>query len=209
MKTYNKEELIDQLEQQTETILNLVVQQWQMMNPAIMKQQPAPGAWSAMQCLGHLNAYGDYYLPAIEKAIDLARLKRMHLATIFTPGWLGNYFTRLMMPGENGIPSKKLKAPKGYIIKNERDSDAVIATFLEQQEKLLLLLHQARRINLNKIKIPISIAKYIRLKLGDVFMFIIAHNIRHTKQAERAIAVAQTFSSENEAFSQSVPASTS
>ena len=110
---------------------------------------------------------------------------------------------------QNGIPSKKLKAPKGYIIKNERDSDAVIATFLEQQEKLLLLLHQARRINLNKIKIPISIAKYIRLKLGDVFMFIIAHNIRHIRQAERAIAVAQTFSSENEAFSQSVPASTS
>ena len=188
MKTYNTEELINQLEQQTETILNMVVQQWQMMNPTIMKQQPAPGAWSAMQCLGHLNAYGDYYLPVIEKAIDLARLKRMPLTTTFKPGWLGNYFTRLMMPAENGLPSKKLKAPKCYTIINEGDSDAIIARFIEQQEKLLLLLHQARRVNLAKIKTPISIAKYIRLKLGDVFMFLIAHNIRHIRQAERAIA---------------------
>ena len=56
---------------------------------------------------------------------------------------------------------------------------------------MLLLLHQARRINLAKIRIPISIATYIRLKLGDVFMFLIAHNIRHIKQAERAIAAAK------------------
>jgi hypothetical protein len=202
MKTYNMEELINQLEQQTETILNNAVQ-WQMMNSAIMRQQPAPGAWSAMQCLGHLNAYGDYYLQAIERATDLARLKRMPPATTFTPGWLGNYFTRLMTPGENGLPSKKLKTPKGYTITNESDSDAVLATFIEQQEKLLLLLHQARRINLNKIKIPISIAKYIRLKLGDVFMFVIAHNIRHIKQAERAIASARA-SSEMEASFQNV-----
>ena len=207
MKTYNTEELINQLEQQTETILNIAVQQWQMMKPAIIKQQPAPGAWSAMQCLGHLNAYGNYYLPAIEKAIDIARLKRMPLETTFTPGWLGNYFTRLMMPGENGIASKKLKAPKNYTIINEGDSDAVIATFIEQQEKLLLLLHQARRINLNKIRIPVSIAKYIRLKLGDVFMFLIAHNIRHIKQAERAIAAANAFSSKNVEAIQSVVAS--
>jgi hypothetical protein len=38
---------------------------------------------------------------------------------------------------------KKTKGAKRLLIKNERDSDAVIATFLEQQEKLLLLLHQA------------------------------------------------------------------
>jgi len=191
MKIYNAEELINQLEQQTEDILSKAIQQWQMINPAIIKQQPAPGSWSAMQCLGHLNAYGNYYLPAIAKAIDRARLNRESLSPTFTPGWLGNYFTRLMMPGENGIPLKKLKAPKGYTISNEGDSDAVIATFLEQQEKLLLLLHQARRINLAKIRIPISIATYIRLKLGDVFMFLIAHNIRHIKQAERAIAAAK------------------
>jgi hypothetical protein len=73
MQIHNAELLIQQLQQQTELFLNEAIQQWQMMSPAIFKEQPAPGAWSAMQCLGHLNAYGDYYLPAIEKAINEAR----------------------------------------------------------------------------------------------------------------------------------------
>lgn len=191
MKSHNSKALLEQLEQQTESILNIAVQQWQMMNPAIIKQQPAPGSWSAMQCLGHLNAYGKYYLPAIEKAIDIARTKHKAVNTTFTPGWLGDYFTKMMLPGEDGVTVKKIKAPKNYTIQNEGNSDEVIAEFIVQQEKMLVLLHQASRIDLNKIRIPISIAKFIRLKLGDVFMFLIAHNLRHVKQAERAIAAAK------------------
>ena len=187
MKTYNTNELIDKLTRQTENILDTVVQQWQMLNPVIIKKQPAPGAWSAMQCLGHLNAYGKYYLPAIEKAMNIARLNHIKAGQSFTPGWLGNYFTKLMLPGANGKPSKKMKAPKDYTIQNEGNSDAIIAEFIEQQEKLLLLLEQAKYTNLDKIRVPISIAKFVKLKLGDVFMFLIAHNIRHIKQAEKAI----------------------
>jgi len=44
MKTYNTNELIDKLTRQTENILDTVVQQWQMLNPVIIKKQPAPGA---------------------------------------------------------------------------------------------------------------------------------------------------------------------
>ncbi|SFQ52389.1 DinB family protein [Parafilimonas terrae] len=190
MKTHNTQELIELLEEQTESILNIAVQQWQMMPSPVFKQQPSQGSWSAMQCLGHLNAYGRYYLPAIERAIDMARLKHQPAAEIFTPGWLGNYFTKLMLPGENGTAVKKMKAPKGYTITNEGNSDEIIATFINQQETLLLLLQQARYVNLNKIRIPVSIAKFIKLKLGDVFMFLIAHNLRHVKQAERAVNTA-------------------
>ncbi|QEC69856.1 DinB family protein [Panacibacter ginsenosidivorans] len=190
MKTHNSAQLLQQLHQQTENILNLAVQQWQMISPAIFKQPPAPDAWSAMQCLGHLNAYGDYYLPAIEKAISEVRQQNKTSISTFKPGWLGNYFTNLMMPNENGVPSKKMKAPKNYTTNNEGDTDCTIAKFIDQQEKLLLLLEEAKNIDLNTIRIPISIAKFIKLKLGDVFMFLIAHNLRHVKQAERAISTA-------------------
>jgi hypothetical protein len=190
MQIHNAELLIQQLQQQTELFLNEAIQQWQMMSPAIFKEQPAPGAWSAMQCLGHLNAYGDYYLPAIEKAINEARQQHKTSSTTFKAGWLGNYFTNLMMPNEDGVPSKKMKAPKNYTTSNEGDSDCTIAKFIDQQEKLLKLMEEAKYVDLNTIRIPISIAKFIKLKLGDVFMFLIAHNLRHVKQAERAIAVA-------------------
>ena len=188
MQTHNAKQLIAKLQQQTESILNIAIQQWQMTNPSVFKQQPAEGAWSAMQCLGHLNAYGDYYLPAIEKAIKEAKENNKTMSETFTPGWLGNYFTNLMMPNEKGVPTKKMKAPKNYTTNNEGDSDCTIAKFIDQQEKMLQLLEEAKSVDLNAVRISISIAKFIKLKLGDVFMFLIAHNLRHVKQAERAIA---------------------
>jgi hypothetical protein len=60
-----------------------------------------------------------------------------------------------------------------------------VSEFLDQQEKLLQYLKQARNYNINKIKIPISIAKFIKLNLGDVFQFIVAHDERHIQQANR------------------------
>ena len=188
MQTHNAEQLIQQLQQQTEILLNEAIQQWQMMSPAIFKEQPAPGAWSAMQCLGHLNAYGDYYLPAIENAISEAKQQNKTRSTTFTPGWLGNYFTNLMKPAANGSLKKKMKAPANARPQPALNTTAVIAEFIDQQEKLLQLLEKAKSVDLNKARVPISIAKFIRLKLGDVFMFLIAHNQRHILQAERALS---------------------
>lgn len=189
METHNTQTLLLSLQQQTELLLEKAVREWQMITPAIFKKQPSPNAWSAMQCIGHLNMYGDYYLPAIENAITVAKNKGNINSEVFTPGLLGNYFTNLMKTTA-GKPSKKMKAPKGYTISNEGLSDEVIATFIDQQEKLLQLLEDAKDVNLNNIRIPISIAKFIKLKLGDVFMFLIAHNVRHVQQADRAIDAA-------------------
>ena len=187
MKTYLSATLLNNLQHQTENILEKAIREWQMVSPAKFNQNPAPGAWSAAQCLAHLNSYGDYYLPAIETAIREAKQKKLTASRQFTPGTLGNYFTNLMMPKENGLPSKKMKAPKNHIPENTGNSDEIIATFIEQQERLVQLMEQAAGVDLNKTKVPISIAKFIRLKLGDVFMFLIAHNTRHILQAERAL----------------------
>jgi hypothetical protein len=54
--------------------------------------------------------------------------------------------------------------------------------FLQQQEELLLLLEKAKQVHLGKIHIPISIASFIKLKLGDLFRFFIAHHQRHFVQ---------------------------
>jgi hypothetical protein len=38
-------------------------------------------------------------------------------------------------------------------------------------------------VNLRKVKIPISISKIVRLKLGDALLFVVYHNERHMYQA--------------------------
>lgn len=187
MPTFNSQQLIADLQQQTEDFLQTAVQKFQMLPPQKMLQQPAPGSWSAAQCLEHLNSYGRYYLPALEKSIDTAKQKGLASKETFTSSWIGNYFTELMLPKGKEKTVKKMKAPKEHTPPSQLDSDAVIATFIEQQEKLIQLLEDAKAINLQKAKTPVSISRFIKLPVGDTFRFLLAHNYRHLLQATKAL----------------------
>lgn len=187
MPTYSSQALLHQLRQQTEHFIELAISQWQMIPHTSFARQPAVGKWSANECLQHLNSYGRYYLPAIEKAIEKAKENAEAPASTFHTGWLGHYFTEMMLPNASGKPAKKMKAPKSSQPTSILESHAVISEFIDQQEKLLQLLEAAADVNLNTIRIPISISKLIKLKLGDTFNFLIAHQNRHVLQAQRAL----------------------
>ena len=179
MKSEDKSQLLNTLE----TTVNKHLQQallLQNKHTDVLLKPAAGGGWSIAQCLEHLNRYGNYYLPAIQGQI--AKSKRQSSIGTFTSTWLGRYFTNMMNP-QTG--KKKYKAFKEYIPHAALDAHAVVAEFISQQEKLLALIEQSRNVDLNKVKIPISIARFIRLRLGDVFQFIIAHDERHLQQAAR------------------------
>jgi hypothetical protein len=191
MRHFNTSTLIDQLQQQTETFLQKATGDWQMISPATMLQPPAEKKWSLAQCLDHLNSYGRYYLPAIEEAIQKAKEKKWAAEVQFVPGWLGNYFTDLMAPDSDGKKMKKMSAPKNHVPVADLDSDRVLGEFIDQQEKMLQLLEEARKISLGKARVSISIAKWIKLKLGDTFRFLIMHTHRHVLQADKALQAAE------------------
>lgn len=175
--------LLDQFHQRTEAILSKAVTEWQNLPPQQLLQKPAPDRWSAAQCLAHLNVYGDYYLPAIETANEHAQARGSKSVTSFRSGLLGAYFTKLMQPNSK----TKMKSPANAIPPEVVDPSTVLAQFIDQQEQLLALIDKARTVNLNQVRVPISIAQWIRLKLGDTFGFYVAHQERHVLQAERAI----------------------
>lgn len=186
---YLSNQLLESLFNQTETGLEKVIREWQLLPEEYLAQQPAPGKWSAAQCLEHLNSYGLYYLPAIEKAIG--KVSGSQPAVRFKSSWLGNYFYRTMLPGNNGMPAKKMKAPSKHTPGNDLNGKAVLNEFISQQEKLEQLITKAKAINISKASVGISIAPFIRLQLGDVFLFIVAHNNRHLLQAGRALLSAR------------------
>jgi hypothetical protein len=105
----------------------------------------------------------------------------------FNSGALGNYFTNMMRPKNVFEVKNKMKTQKSHAPDNNLQPDKVLNEFEEQQQKLLQLLEVARNKNLNKIRIPISISKLVRLRLGDTFRFLIAHEQRHFIQARNAI----------------------
>jgi len=155
----------------------------QSIDPGILLQEPAPGKWSVIQVLEHLNSYGRYYLLAMERSMN----KDTETVEYFKPGWIGDYFTKLMKPGENGQVSNKMKSPKDHRPSKYPDAFPVLNTFLEQQQYLLDLLESAKSKNIGAIRTPVSISRFIKLKLGDTFRFFVAHEQRHFVQINNAL----------------------
>lgn len=180
MKSIETEALLGRLESTVERHLREAEQHFLKMESERLLRPAKGGGWSIAQCLEHLNCYGRYYLPAIAARLPEAPQKKT--TTPFKSSWLGAYFTNMMDPKTG---SRKIKAMKEYIPQADLDAQAVVKEFLEQQRTLLDLLRRSRGHNLNKIRVPVSIAKIIRLKLGDVFQFFVAHNDRHLEQAKR------------------------
>lgn len=147
-------------------------------------------SWSVLECLEHLNLYGRFYLPEIEKRIaeqlslssPSVPLQRGNKASVFKSGWLGNYFANSMLPKEK---LNKMKTFKNMNPLNSKLDKKVIDEFISQQQQMLRLLEESRKISLNKTRTAISISKLIKLKLGDTFRFVIYHNQRHMVQAQR------------------------
>jgi hypothetical protein len=183
MKKYNSIELLNQLQADVRQVI-LEANYLQSTDPGILLQQPSAGKWSVIQVLEHLNSYGNYYLLAIEKSLD----EDKKATNVFKPGWIGDYFTKLMKPGEDGRISNKMQSPKDHRPHSHPDAFPVLTTFLEQQHYLLELLEKAKAKNIGSIRTPISISRIIKLKVGDVFRFLIAHEQRHFVQIENTVA---------------------
>ncbi len=139
--------------------------------------------WSVLECLEHLNLYGDFYLVEIEKQIITN--PRKNISTKFKSGILGNYFANLMEVKDGKIT--KMKSPKDKNPSNSHLSITTISRFLKQQERLVSLLNQCRSIDLTKTKAAISLTNLIKLRLGDTLRFYCYHIERHVFQAERAL----------------------
>lgn len=177
-----QEALIDNLKKDVEALLKCV--EFFNEEKDALLIPPVPGKWSIAQILEHLNSYGRYYLPAIDRAMSLSDAKR---EAWFNPGFWGNYFTNSMRPKNVYEVKNKMKAPKNHTPDNNLNPTKVLNEFIEQQQKLLLLLELAKQKSLNTVKVPISISKMIKLKLGDTFRFLIAHEQRHFIQARNAL----------------------
>lgn len=170
--------LLEQLTADTKRIV-LTLHYLLQEDPAVLVAQPTAGKWSVAQVIEHLNSYGRYYLPLMETSL---KAYRGPAGKDFKPGWLGDYFTKSMLPKEDGRITHKMQAPKDHRPSRDIDSHTVLQEFLTQQKLLLELLRLAGKADLNQIRIPISIAKFIKLKLGDTFRFLIAHHQRHFVQ---------------------------
>ncbi|MBF9223902.1 DinB family protein [Hymenobacter ruricola] len=152
---------------------------------AQLNQQPAPNAWSVLECLEHLNRYSRYYNPQMARAV--ATPAGRPTAEV-RHSWLGRKFIAMMAPG-NTQKAKTLQRmnPGGIRL----DGGAVLSEFYTHQHRLLELLAQAGAADLNRKAVPVEFLKLLKMRVGEAFEFVIVHQQRHVQQALRAKEAAQ------------------
>lgn len=171
----------------TVTRLRQIAAELQTMDADLLRKQPEPGSWSVLQVLEHLNSYNRFYLPEIAKAINHARVKGLKSREVYKGGWFGDYFTNMMKPGVNGQILKRYKSPADHAPQPDLNAESVLKEFLTGADKLLSFLSQGTELDTAAVRVPISISRFIKLKLGDTFRFLIAHQQRHFIQIEQVL----------------------
>ena len=178
--TIKSEQLIQDLIERTRININQA-EKFNSLSTEKLNWRIGQDSWSILECFEHLNLYGDFYIPEIQKRIDSSETQPKEN---FKSGVLGNYFAKSMLPKEklNKMKTFKDKNPIGSKL-----DKSTIERFISQQEQILNLLDKSREIDLNKTKTAISISKLIKLKIGDTFRVVVYHNERHLVQANKML----------------------
>lgn len=139
-------------------------------------------SWSVLECLEHLNLYGDFYLDELERCILKSNSTPQRM---FKSTWFANRTVLSMLPKE-GEKLNKMKAFKNKTPNKSRLSLTILDRFIKQQHRLINLLNKAEQVNLTKVKTRITLP-VLKFRLGDTFRFVIYHNERHMIQAENVV----------------------
>ncbi|MFJ1366262.1 DinB family protein [Capnocytophaga canimorsus] len=143
-----------------------------------LNHSPSDDTWNILECIEHLNLYGNFYLPEIASCIAKADESNRNL---FKSGFLGNYFVKLIQPKPQ---LNKMKTATKMNPKGRRLTKNCLQVFIRQQNQLLDLLQKAHTTDLTQLKTKISISRFLRLRLGDTLQFMVYHNQRHMKQVQ-------------------------
>lgn len=149
--------------------------------------RPNAQAWNALEVFEHMTLSSGIYLNGLRKAFASAA-PLGSASTTFNPGWLGDWFTKGLMPQADGRIKWKMRTMRMFDPPRQRGASLEsIHRFIDQCDGFLHLLEQAPNMDLNKIRVTSSLGPLIRFKAGDALRFPIAHQQRHFLQIERLL----------------------
>jgi len=183
MAKFKSEELLNSLQQDVRRLIE-AAEFLKQADKSKLVYQLNKEKWSVVQALEHLNGYGRFYLPAIEKA--LAENTDTHSAW-FSSGYWGEKFTKSVTPTNVYEIKQKTKTMQKFSFPNSLNVETVVNEFLAQQQTYLRLLEEAKKRDLNVNHVPVTFSKLVKLRLGDAFRFLVAHEQRHMIQARNTL----------------------
>ena len=148
--------------------------------------KPAPDAWSAAECIVHLNKIAKGYLPLMEAA---AAKSEPTGAPPFRYGIVSKFFIDSVRPGSRPIPTgAPMRPPAADGLRSAIDRARVVDRFDADTDRYLAVIDAAEGLDLSCIKIRSPFLRVLRLPLGAFLEAMGLHSVRHVAQAERAVA---------------------
>jgi hypothetical protein len=149
--------------------------------------KPNPQVWCINEVLAHLNQYAVYYHETFINKIENTKFNEPKSQFISSP--LGKSAWKSMKLGAANNIKRKFQSPKNLNPTNHPETvcDDELNIFEKKQIELIDIIEKAKEVNIQRVKIPISISKFVRLKLGDALLFVVYHNERHLQQIKNLI----------------------
>jgi len=149
-----------------------------------MCAKPAPGSWSAAECIQHLSLSADAYFPVWQQVIAAAGPRKKEVNAPYSVDFWGRFLCWILEP-----PARiRSKTPAPYQPIECGKIDEVLNRFLERQERIVAALRRCRERAIDEVKMASPIDSRIRYSIWSSFVVTAAHERRHLWQAERAIS---------------------
>ena len=169
--------ILDELDRTDQEARQLVSQ----LSAAQFNWQPTPTAWSVAQCLAHLGQMNSVLAAALRTAVRQANKNSVMPRRPIQPGWFGRWFINQM----EAPPRRKLKTPKQGIPEAHKSREEILGAFIAAHDELRSLIHEARDLDLNRIRFRNPFIGLLRYTLATALLVIGAHDRRHLWQANQ------------------------
>lgn len=159
------------------------------LDPEQLNWKPAEDVWSIGQCFNHLILTNNIYLSEISSVLNRHEDKNFWKKVPLLTKFFGNFLRTSFAPGS----SRKFKAPQvlkpsgSFIDKN------IIKDFAEHQNKLIEMINQSDKFDLDRTIITSPVSKFVTFSLKDTFNLFVMHEQRHFSQA-KAVLNSEKFS---------------
>jgi len=153
----------------------------------VCSRPPAPGSWSAAECIQHLSLSADAYFPVWQQVIASAGPRKAEMNAPYQIDFWGRFLCWILEP-----PARiRSKTPAPFQPIDCGKVDEVLDGFLDRQERVIAALRRCRGRAIDQVKMASPIDSRIRYSIWSSFMVNAAHQRRHLWQAEQAIARVQ------------------
>jgi hypothetical protein len=163
--------------------------------PDALGRRPAPNAWSAAECLEHLNMSADPYLAVWDRELQQRQgvARTSSQSSLYEMDLWGRilYWTlepppRFRFPTKAGFIPAQTQIPETAF--SRQWLQGVLTSFLDRQQRIIQTIESFRGLPIDHIKITSPFEARVRYTIWSSFCVTAAHERRHLWQAERALA---------------------